>query len=55
MTQRALADASLRVKYQWPEAARVKLDSSPLIQHEGKAFSRAIRAIRLSSLMVSTR
>ncbi len=54
ITQRTWAFASLREKYQCPEAAAVKLETSPSTHSKGRADSRARRAIRFSSLTVRT-
>ena len=54
MAQRTAAPLSLRVKYQWPEGARVRLEISPAIQARGRLRSKARRAMRLSSLTLMT-
>jgi len=52
--QIAAALASLRVKYQCPEGARVRLEISPITQRIGTARSTAKRARRLSSVTLMT-
>jgi len=54
ITQRTCAFASFSEKYQWPEAARMKLETSPSTHSKGNCDSSARRAMRLSSLTVST-
>src|SRR5687767_6562285 len=49
MTARAQPCASLSVKYQWPLAARVRLDTSPATQSSGKLRSSTLATLRLSS------
>ena len=54
ITQRICAPASLSEKYQWPLAARVKLEISPRTQPSGKLRSSNPAIRRLTSLTVST-
>ena len=55
MTQRTWALLSFSEKYQWPEAARVRLEISPPIQNSGKLCSNTSRAMRFRSLTLKIR
>jgi hypothetical protein len=54
ITARTWAPSSLRVKYQWPEAARVKLEISPAIQVRGNERSSRRATAWFRALTVST-
>src|SRR5688572_8998107 len=55
MTQSTWASRSLRVKYQWPDGARDRLDSSPLTHASGKRRSSVSRTLRSNSATDKTR
>src|SRR6056297_2091575 len=53
MAQRTCAPASLREKYQCPDAGQTKLEISPSTQTQSKWLSSSVLALRLSWLTLS--